>query len=384
MRILSIGFGLLLLVLLFPQGITAQQVSTVNAKKSANAKISKAAEELSNSLNENDEVKIAGSYEKLAQEFIDIADYTKGEEYLKKALESYTRLNRKPDLARVTRSLARVQENQSKYKDAIQNYQIAGEIATEKNQELVNQSDAKRLKSAANPAAQYNYVNAKIQLLEKESRKEEVADAYVQKAEMNLQQKDKAEAIESYNQAISFAKDKPETVIKLKNEIAKVYTADNHFDGVGTIVKKLFEIVKPTNAYFGEKDFQQLQIVRKLVKKHKIPVNIIGCPIHREASGLAMSSRNERLSEEAKEEASLIYKVLLDAKQKFSTKSAKEVTDLVTQTFAKHPAFTLEYFEIADETTLLTCKRKSVGKKYRGFIAVFINNIRLIDNIALN
>ncbi|WP_177731246.1 pantoate--beta-alanine ligase [Flavobacterium inviolabile] len=157
-----------------------------------------------------------------------------------------------------------------------------------------------------------------------------------------------------------------------------------HFDGVGTIVKKLFEIVKPTNAYFGEKDFQQLQIVRKLVKKHKIPVNIIGCPIHREASGLAMSSRNERLSEEAKEDASLIYKVLLDAKQKFSTKSAKEVTDFVTQTFAKHPAFTLEYFEIADETTLLTCKRKSVGKKYRGFIAVFINNIRLIDNIALN
>ena len=80
-----------------------------------------------------------------------------------------------------------------------------------------------------------------------------------------------------------------------------------HFDGVGTIVKKLFEIVKPTNAYFGEKDFQQLQIVKKLVSKYKIPVNIVGCDIFRETTGLAMSSRNERLSESARIESKLIY-----------------------------------------------------------------------------
>lgn len=157
-----------------------------------------------------------------------------------------------------------------------------------------------------------------------------------------------------------------------------------HFDGVGTIVKKLFEIVMPTNAYFGEKDFQQLQIVKKLVEKYHIPVTVVGCPIHREANGLAMSSRNERLSSEAREEASLIYKILLEAKQKFSTQSANEVSDYVIRTFAKHPAFQLEYFEIADEATLITAKRKSSDKKYRGFIAVYINNIRLIDNIALN
>ncbi|HRB72124.1 MAG TPA: pantoate--beta-alanine ligase [Flavobacterium sp.] len=157
-----------------------------------------------------------------------------------------------------------------------------------------------------------------------------------------------------------------------------------HFDGVGTIVKKLFEIVQPTNAYFGEKDFQQLQIVKKLVEKHHIPVNVIGCPIHREANGLAMSSRNERLSSEAREEASLIYKTLLEAKQKFSTQSTQDVIDYVTHTFAQYPAFELEYFEIADEATLLSVTRKSSAKKYRGFIAVYINNIRLIDNIALN
>jgi pantoate--beta-alanine ligase len=156
-----------------------------------------------------------------------------------------------------------------------------------------------------------------------------------------------------------------------------------HFDGVGTIVKKLLEIVQPNNAYFGEKDFQQLQIVKKLVSKYKIPVNIIGCAIHRESNGLAMSSRNERLAKDEREKASFIYKILKDAKNLFNTKSAKEVTDWVTQQFKKQELFQLEYFEIADEKTLLECKRKSKTKKYRGFIAVFVNNIRLIDNISL-
>ncbi|MGX7668819.1 pantoate--beta-alanine ligase [Flavobacterium pedocola] len=157
-----------------------------------------------------------------------------------------------------------------------------------------------------------------------------------------------------------------------------------HFDGVGTIVKKLFEIVEPTNAYFGEKDFQQLQIVKKMVEKHKMAVIIHGCPIHREPNGLAMSSRNERLSETARKESALIYKTLKNAKTKFEKQSAQEVIAFVENEFKKHPDFQLEYFEIADEATLLPCKRKSKSKKYRGFIAVFINNVRLIDNISLN
>ena len=157
-----------------------------------------------------------------------------------------------------------------------------------------------------------------------------------------------------------------------------------HFDGVGTIVKRLFEIVQPTNSYFCEKDFQQLQIIKKLVQKHKIPVNVIGCPIHREKNGLAMSSRNERLSESEKEESTLIFKTLTTAKKMFGTKSANEVTDFVKKTFENHPKFSLEYFQIADEATLKPCLRKSKNKKYRAFIAVFINNIRLIDTISLN
>jgi pantoate--beta-alanine ligase len=157
-----------------------------------------------------------------------------------------------------------------------------------------------------------------------------------------------------------------------------------HFNGVGTIVKRLFEIVKPTNAYFGEKDFQQVQIVKKMVEKLKIKVNVISCPIYRESNGLAMSSRNERLTSNEREKAAVIYKTILEAKKRFVSKSAKEVTEFVQREFIKQPDFELEYFQIAEEVTLLPCIRKSPHKKYRAFIAVFVNKIRLIDTISLN
>jgi len=157
-----------------------------------------------------------------------------------------------------------------------------------------------------------------------------------------------------------------------------------HFDGVGTIVKRLFEIVKPDYAYFGEKDFQQLAIIKKLVQKHNLPLKIVGCKIHREANGLAMSSRNTRLKPDYKKAAPFIYKILNEAKQKFGTKSANKVTEWVTQQFKKHPLLKLEYFIIADVETLKTVKRKSKLKTYRAFIAVYADDIRLIDNIALN
>ncbi|MCL4141863.1 UNVERIFIED_CONTAM: hypothetical protein GTU68_027678 [Idotea baltica] len=135
---------------------------------------------------------------------------------------------------------------------------------------------------------------------------------------------------------------------------------DGHFDGVGTIVKRLFEIVTPNNAYFGEKDFQQLAIIKKLVEKYNIPVKIEGCKIHRESNGLAMSSRNTRLKLDYKIAAPFIYKTLNTAKEKFKTTSANKVK------------------------TLKTVKRKSNKKNYRAFIAVYADDIRLIDNIALN
>jgi pantoate--beta-alanine ligase len=97
-----------------------------------------------------------------------------------------------------------------------------------------------------------------------------------------------------------------------------------------------------------------------------------------------MSSRNERLSETERKEAALIFKTLTASKKMFGTKTANEVSNFVKKTFENHPKFSLEYFEIADENTLKPCLRKSKNKKYRAFIAVFVNNIRLIDTISLN
>ncbi|WP_040246946.1 pantoate--beta-alanine ligase [Psychroserpens mesophilus] len=157
-----------------------------------------------------------------------------------------------------------------------------------------------------------------------------------------------------------------------------------HFDGVGTIVKRLFEIVRPDKAYFGEKDFQQLMIIKKLVEKHRIPVEVIGCEIYRAKDGLAMSSRNTRLQPDYRKAAPFIYKTLKTAKLKFGTKSATSVSEWVENQFAEHDLLDLEYFIIADVDTLKTVKRKSNKKTFRAFIAVYADDIRLIDNIALN
>lgn len=157
-----------------------------------------------------------------------------------------------------------------------------------------------------------------------------------------------------------------------------------HFNGVGTIVKRLFEIVTPTNAYFGEKDFQQLQIVKKLVEKTNLPVNVVGCPIFREENQLAMSSRNERLTPQERKDAAIIYKILTEAKEIFQNNSPEETIEFVENSFKDNAAFQLEYFVIADESTLLPIDQRDNDKKYRAFIAVFVNSIRLIDTISLN
>ncbi|WP_298364484.1 pantoate--beta-alanine ligase [uncultured Lutibacter sp.] len=158
---------------------------------------------------------------------------------------------------------------------------------------------------------------------------------------------------------------------------------DGHFDGVGTIVKRLFEIVKPHKAYFGEKDFQQLQIIRSLVKNYKIPVKIVPCEIYREDDGLAMSSRNARLTIEHRLAAPFIYKTLKKVKLKFGTENALDIVKWVENEFKKDPLLELEYFEIAEEETLQTIKNNNPKRKYRAFIAVFAGKIRLIDNISL-
>lgn len=156
-----------------------------------------------------------------------------------------------------------------------------------------------------------------------------------------------------------------------------------HFDGVGTIVKKLFEIVMPDRAYFGEKDYQQLLIIKQMVRQTGLPVTIVPCPIVRNSEGLALSSRNALLSEAMTQRASFIYRTLLAAKERFATHTPAEVETWVVDTFAKESDFTLEYFTITDAHNLQHITTKEAGKEYRAFIVVYAEGVRLIDNISL-
>ena len=156
-----------------------------------------------------------------------------------------------------------------------------------------------------------------------------------------------------------------------------------HFQGVATIVEKLFRLVHPTRAYFGEKDYQQILIIKNMVSQKKLPVTLVPCPIIREASGLAMSSRNQRLSAEGREKASFIYKVLQEVKEHFTTDSFPDLEIFVKEQFAKKPEFEVEYFLIVDENTLQQTYEKKEHTPYRAFIAVYIEGVRLIDNLAL-
>ena len=157
-----------------------------------------------------------------------------------------------------------------------------------------------------------------------------------------------------------------------------------HFNGVVTIVTHLFNIIKPNNAYFGEKDFQQLRIIQELVRDNNIPVNVIGCQTIREKDGLALSSRNIKLSKHYRKIASKIYEIINYVRINFSSMSFLEIYTYVEKFFDNIPEIKLEYFTIAESKILQPVKEKIKNKKYRAFIAVRLNGIRLIDNMELN
>lgn len=154
-----------------------------------------------------------------------------------------------------------------------------------------------------------------------------------------------------------------------------------HFDGVGTVVEELFRQVQPDNAYFGEKDFQQLAIIRKMVEKKQLPVKITGVSIYRAESGLALSSRNQRLSEERREDSKIIYEILVSVNRWFKLKSIAEIKEKVKEILSTQSGMELEYFMIADENTLKETETAEDSKSYRAFIVVNVDGVRLIDNM---
>lgn len=162
------------------------------------------------------------------------------------------------------------------------------------------------------------------------------------------------------------------------------HSRPGHFDGMITIVRRLFLQIKPSKAYFGEKDFQQLQIIRKFVYDEKLPIKIIGMPIFREDSGLALSSRNSRLSGSFKEEAPFIYQSLLKAKKLIE--NCKPVSEVISEIKELYDSsiFKLDYFIIAEEENLIPVEKLESNKSYRAFITVYAGEVRLIDNIKLD
>ena len=154
-----------------------------------------------------------------------------------------------------------------------------------------------------------------------------------------------------------------------------------HFNGVCQIVSKLFLIVEPTRAYFGEKDFQQLAIIREMVRKYPFDLQIVGCPIVRESDGLALSSRNARLSAEQRVQALQISKTLFDSLDYAKTHSLTDTKQFVEERIASSEGLRLEYFEIVDGTSLQSVASWDESSYIVGCITVFCGEVRLIDNI---
>jgi pantoate--beta-alanine ligase len=159
-----------------------------------------------------------------------------------------------------------------------------------------------------------------------------------------------------------------------------------HFNGVAQVVSRLFEIVKPDMAFFGQKDFQQLAVIKALVKQTGNKVKIIGNPIIRESDGLAMSSRNQLLDRERRKDANIIYKTILAVPVMIKKSDIPEIKSFIEDTINNVEGFKVEYFEIVDDTELIPLVRKDEMKKdkhYFGCIAVQAGKIRLIDNIEI-
>lgn len=157
-----------------------------------------------------------------------------------------------------------------------------------------------------------------------------------------------------------------------------------HFDGVGTVVEELFRQVKPDNAYFGEKDFQQLAIIKKMVEKKQLPIKIKGVSIYRAENGLALSSRNQRLTEARKEDAKIIFETLTKVKEWFKNTPVFNIKENVDEIFSNQKDMKLEYFLIADESTLKETNQREDKNSYRAFIVVDVDGVRLIDNMHLD
>ena len=177
----------------------------------------------------------------------------------------------------------------------------------------------------------------------------------------------------------------PDTRVFDLGQVAEVMEGamrPGHFNGVAQIVSKLFMMVKPDRAYFGEKDFQQIAVIRQMVKTEGFKMQIVPCPIVREEDGLAKSSRNVRLSPEAREAAPSIYHALTDSTQYAQNHTVAETQQFVIDYINAHPEMEVEYYQIVDGITLMPVNDWNDSDYIVGCVTVYCGGVRLIDNIA--
>lgn len=199
-------------------------------------------------------------------------------------------------------------------------------------------------------------------------------------------------ALEDVGTTIVFAPSEAEMYPEKPVEIYKFGTLETvmegafrpgHFNGVAIVVKRLFDLVKPTSAYFGEKDFQQLAIIRALAEQENLSVEIVGCPIVREKDGLAMSSRNVRLTEEDRRIAPQIHKILRDSRDLTDVFTPQQLKGFTEDQFKKIPRTKLEYFEIVNAKTLQPIENWNDCPRHVACVAIWLGNVRLIDNVKI-
>lgn len=202
---------------------------------------------------------------------------------------------------------------------------------------------------------------------------------------------DDLEKLSKYNPDIIFIPEveeiypEPDTRVFNFGQLDTVMEGKNrpgHFNGVAQVVSKLFDIVTPDNSYFGQKDFQQVAVIKQMVKDLKLSVNIVPCPIIREKDGLAMSSRNMLLSEEQRKNASKISETLFKARNLAAELNVTQLKNWVVEEINKNPYLSVEYFEIVDDTTLAQINNWDEDNVKVGCITVQVGKIRLIDNIT--
>ena len=270
----------------------------------------------------------------------------------------------------------------SSYKDIVKSINKASSVGLVPTMGSLHEGHLSLVKKALN---ENDYVIVSIYVNPKQFDNKDDLKKYPRDLKKDLKE------LEAFDNVLAYTPSDKE--IYKKEEVLKTYylgrftkimegsSRPGHFDGVAAIIEKLFKLFNPNNAYFGEKDFQQLLLVKSLVKKLKLDINIIGCKTIREDDGLAMSSRNKLMNPSERKNASRIIKILKKCKEMYPNTSINKLKQLVSKEIDLIDNITLEYFEIHNISKYSDLVKSD--KEIRAFIACKVGNIRLIDNIDI-